>query len=96
MKAETKTRKTRNTANMVAPIMSERELAALGGGHIAYVKEMTSDEASQMFPAMKGLPQGINLFALHAADGTPIALTDSRMAAIGHAIEDELEVRSLH
>ncbi len=49
-----------------------------------------------MFPAIEGLPQGINLFALHAADGTPLALTDSRQAAVGHAMGDELEIASLH
>ena len=36
-----------------------------------------------MFPAIEGLPKGINLFALHAADGTPLALTDSHQAAVG-------------
>ena len=35
-------------------------------------------------------------FALHAADGTPLALTDSRQAAVGHAMGDELEIASLH
>jgi len=49
-----------------------------------------------MFPAIEGLPVGINLFALHAADGTPIALTDSRQAAVGHAMGDELEIAAVH
>lgn len=77
-------------------VMSERELAKLGGGSVAYIRTMTSAEAKRMFPAIKGLPRGINLFALHAADGTPLALTDTRQAAIGHAIGDELEIASLH
>lgn len=79
-----------------APLMSEVELARLGGGHIAYIRELTSDEARQMFPTVQGLPSGINLFALHGADGTPIALTDSKQAALGHAMDDELEVASVH
>ena len=33
---------------------------------------------------------------LHAADGTPLVLTDSRQAAIGHAMGDELEIASIH
>jgi hypothetical protein len=57
---------------------------------------MTADEAKQMFPAVEGIPPGIDLFALHAADGTPLALTDSRQAALGHAMGDELEIASLH
>jgi hypothetical protein len=76
--------------------MSETEFAKLGGGAIAYIKVMTCDEARRMFPAIEGLPDGINLFALHAADGTPLALTDSRQAALGHAKGDKLEVKSLH
>ncbi len=32
----------------------------------------------------------------YAADGTPIALTDTRQAAVGHALGDELEIASLH
>jgi hypothetical protein len=78
------------------PVMSQRELAKLGGGQVAYIKVMTSDQAHKLYPAVKGLPRGISLFALHAADGTPIALTDSRQAAIGQAMGDELEIASLH
>jgi hypothetical protein len=80
----------------VAPLMSQIELARLGGGQIAYIKELTSEEARQMFPAVEGLPSGIDLFALHAADGTPIALTDSRQAAVSHAMGDELQIASIH
>lgn len=78
------------------PIMSEVEFAKLGDGHVAYIKTMTSEEASRLFPTVEGLPQGINLFALHGADGTPLALTDTRSAAVGHALGDELEIASLH
>lgn len=76
--------------------MTEGELATLGGGVVAYIKTLTSDEASRMFPAVKGLPEGINLFSLHAADGTPLALTDTRQAAVGHAIDDDLQIASVH
>ncbi len=86
----------RKSPARAAPFVSEVELARLGGGQLAYIRELTSDEAHEMFPAVEGLPSGINLFALHGADGTPIALTDSRQAALGHAIDDELEVASVH
>jgi|GEM_PF-121521 hypothetical protein len=80
----------------VAPVMSQRELARLGGGEIAYIKVLTSEEAQRLYPMIEGLPSGMNLYALHAADGTPIALTDSRQAAIGHARGDKLEIASVH
>lgn len=76
--------------------MSAVELASLGDGEVAYIKTLTSAEAHQMFPSIDDLPEGISLYAVHAADGTPIALTDSMQAALGHAIGDELEVANLH
>ena len=81
---------------MAPPVMSELDLARLGGGEVAYIKTLSSDQASRMFPAIQGLPKGINLFSLHAADGTPIALTDSMQAALGHAEEGDLEIAPLH
>ena len=81
---------------VIMPIISQRDLAKLGGGEVAYIRTMSSAEAKKMFPAIKGLPRGISLYALHAADGTPLALTDTRQAAVGHAMGDALEIASLH
>lgn len=80
----------------IPAMMSPDEFARLGDGKVAYIKVMTSEEAHVMFPSIEGLPSGINLFALHAADGTPLALTDSRQAAMGHAMGDELEIRAVN
>jgi hypothetical protein len=79
-----------------APLMSLSELAQLGDGKVAYIKVMTHDQAKALFPAVENLPEGIDLFSLHAADGTPLILTDSRQAAVGHAIGDELEIAAVH
>ncbi len=76
--------------------MSELELARLGGGEVAYIKTLTSDEALEMFSADRRAAERHPLFSLHAADGTPIALTDTLQAAIGHAQEDELSIAPLH
>jgi hypothetical protein len=88
-------RRTRKVAPPAPPI-TLRELAQLGDGKVAYIKVMTHDEARELFPAVKNLPKGIDLYSLHAADGTPLILTDSRQAAIGHALGDELEIASVH
>jgi hypothetical protein len=80
----------------VPTAMSMTELAKLGGGKVAYIKVMSHDEAKELFPAVEGLPTGIDLYALHAADGTPLVLTDSHQAAVGHAMGDELEIASVH
>lgn len=92
------TKRSRRKAPMpdAVRVMSQIDLAKLGGGEVAYIKTMTSEEARQMFPTIQGLPRGINLFALHAADGTPIAVTDTRQAAVGQAMEDELQIASIH
>ncbi len=76
--------------------MTEREFATLGGGVIAYIKPLTSDEACRMFPDVQGLRKGVNLFSLHAADGTPLALAGTKQGAIGHAIDDDLQIASVH
>jgi hypothetical protein len=95
-KSDGKTEKPKPAVVIPLPAMSMSELAKLGGGKIAYIRVMTPDEAKAMFPAIEGIPAGINLYALHAADGTPIALTDSRQAAVGHAMGDELEIAAIH
>ena len=97
METKNSTKSTRSRKKLAAPpVMSSTELARLGGGKIAYIKVMTADQAKQAFPAVEGIPTGISLYALHAADGTPIALTDSRSSALGHAMGDELEIASIH
>ena len=49
-----------------------------------------------LFPQAPKIAPGIMLFALHAADGTPIMLTDTREAAIANAWSQELEAVSVH
>jgi hypothetical protein len=95
---ERKTRKRRGAAKRPAlPIvMSEIELAQLGDGQVAYIRRMSSEEAAKRFPAIEGLPANTTLYALHSADGTPIALTDTRQAALSHAFGDDLEIASVH
>ena len=76
--------------------MTMEQFAHLGGGHIAYVKAMHSDEVRRLFPQAPAIQPGLQLFALLAADGSPIMLTDSRDAAIANAWEHELHTVSLH
>ncbi len=90
------TAKRRKIVTPPVPVMSMTELARLGGGKVAYIKVMSHDEAKQLFPTVEGLPTGIDLYALHAADGTPLVLTDSHQAALGHAMGDELEIAAVN
>lgn len=84
-------------APIAAPqAMTENEFAALGDGEIAYIKTLNPDEAQEMYPQLEGLPEGITIFAVHSADGTPLALTDTHFAAIENAKEQNLEPVSVH
>ena len=76
--------------------MSRRELAQLGDGEVAYIKQLDPEVAEKLFPALQSTPKGIDLFAVLGADGTPLALTDSRNAAIANAIENDLVPVSVH
>jgi hypothetical protein len=78
-----------------API-SRRELAQLGDGEVAYIKQLDPDAAERLFPALHDAPKGIDFYAVLGADGTPLALTDSRSAAIANAIENDLVPVSVH
>ncbi len=76
--------------------ISPEALAHLGDGQIAYVKAITSEEVAALFPQAPKIAPGTQLFALHAADGTPIMLTDTREAAVANAWSHELETVSVH
>jgi len=81
---------------MNTEILSNEAFAHLGGGEIAYVKPIRSEDVKKLFPHAPQLEPGMELFALHAADGTPIVLTDSRESAIASALTHELKTVSLH
>jgi hypothetical protein len=78
------------------PMMSPQAFAVLGGGRIAYVKPIRSEDVHTLYPEAPELQPGMRMFALHAADGTPIMVTDSRESAVANAMTHELETVSVH
>jgi hypothetical protein len=78
------------------PLMTAQAFAVLGGGKIAYVKAIRSEDVHTLYPQAPVMQPGLRLFALHAADGTPILVTDSREAAVANAITHDLETVSVH
>ena len=77
-------------------MISPEALALLGGGKIAYVRSVRSEDVPILFPQAPEIAPGLQLFALLAADGTPIMVTDSREAAIANAWSNELQTLSVH
>lgn len=70
--------------------------ARLGGGQIAYLRPVRSEEVHVLFPQAPELAPGLELWALLSAAGQPIMLTDSKAAAIANAQEHDLEAVSVH
>jgi hypothetical protein len=62
--------------------LSEEQLAALGVSRIAYVKPVMVD--------------GVQGFAIHAADGTPMAVAGNRDVAVAAVMQHEMLPLSVH
>jgi hypothetical protein len=82
--------------NLTHPAITQEALAHLGDGRLAYVKTIRSEDVKDLFPQAPKIAPGVKLFSLHAADGTPIMLTDTREAALANAWSQELEAVSVH
>ena len=76
--------------------LSEGELAQLGGGALAYIREIEGKEASKLLAGRAAVPAKAQLFCLYHADGTPVSISDSREGAVGSAFEHELMPMSVH
>jgi hypothetical protein len=74
--------------NVTSRVISREALAVLGGGKIAYLRTVRSEDVQREFPQAPALEPGTLLYALHAADGTPIMLAN--------AWSQELETVSVH
>ena len=61
-----------------AGAMSAELFAVLGENRLAYIKAIRSEEVAFLCAEAPLLAAGQQVFVLHAADGTPILLTDTR------------------
>lgn len=78
------------------PTITPESLAALGEGQVAYVRTLSSEDVSNLFPNVPRLAPGHKLYALLSANGTPIMLSDSPQAVLANAIEHNLATVSVH
>jgi len=66
---------------------------------LAYIKVIDLNEARALgarIPSEIELPPGVKLYALHAADGTTIGITDNWAAAYCAAVQNNLVPVSVH
>ncbi|PSM16616.1 DUF1150 domain-containing protein [Nitratireductor sp. StC3] len=76
--------------------MSQTQFAHLGEGAVAYLRKVSSDELRGRYPGLPDMAPGLELWALFAANGQPIMLTDERESALGAAIQNDLTPLSIH
>lgn len=76
--------------------VSKDDLAHLGEGSVAYLREIDSEDLNGKFPGLPEIAPGLKLWALFAANGQPILLSDARDRAIAGAFENDLTPVSIH
>jgi hypothetical protein len=76
--------------------VSPEDLAQLGGGAWAYIREIGDAEARNLMGQHGRIEPGMRLFCLYDADGTPVSISGTREDAIGSAFEHELMPMSVH
>jgi hypothetical protein len=84
------------TNNETVNVMPQDAFARLGGGEIAYLRPVLSEEVHVLFPQAPQLAPGMKLWALLSAEGRPIMLTDTKAAAIANAQQHDLQTVSVH
>lgn len=77
-------------------VLTEQQLAHLGEGVVAYLREVDGDELKERFSGLPELIPGTRLWALFAANGQPILLSDTRDTALAGAMENNLTTVSIH
>ena len=76
--------------------LSQEALAGIGEGRVAYVRSFSSETLASLFPDAPHIEPGQKLWALLAANGTPIVLADTPQAVIANAVEHNLMTVSVH
>jgi hypothetical protein len=76
--------------------LTPAQFAHLGEGIVAYMREVDSDDLKTRFPGLPEIASGLKLWALFAANGQPIMLTDEKSSAVASAMQHDLTPVSIH
>jgi|SRR5689334_4640206 len=80
-------------------LIDEIDAPVFEGTRLAYIKTIDLDEARALgviIPSEIRLPQGVKLYALHAADGTTLGITDTWASAYSAAVQNNFVPLSVH
>jgi hypothetical protein len=76
---------------------NEINLVEMGMKDFVYIKSVTSEEVKAFDSETFGdLPDGLQLFSVHTANGVPVALLDDRDTAFAAARQYEMIAVSVH
>jgi hypothetical protein len=84
------------TEHETKAIITQDELAHIGEGVVAYLREFDSTDLKAKFPGMPEVEPGTKLWAVFAADGRPILLADAHASALAGAMQNDLTPVSVH
>jgi hypothetical protein len=76
--------------------LTPTQFAHLGEGIVAYMRQIDSDDLKDKFPGLPEIESGLRLWALFAANGQPIMLTDEPSSAVASAMQHDLTPVSIH
>jgi hypothetical protein len=82
-----------------SPELDGIEGPAFEGARLAYLKPIALDEAKAMglvIPSEIKLPANVTLYALHAADGRTLGITDNWASAYSAAVQNNFVPVSVH
>jgi len=82
-----------------SPETEELEGPVFEGARLAYIKAIGLAEAKAMglvVPSEIRLPNNVKLYALHAADGTTLGITDNWASAYSAAVQNNFVPLSVH
>ena len=79
--------------------IEEIDAPVFEGTRLAYIRTIGLDEARAMgvvIPSEIKVPPGMKLYALHAADGTTLGITDTWASAYSAALQNNFVPLSVH
>ena len=82
-----------------SPEIDDLEGPVFEGARLAYIKPIALDEARAMglvIPSEIKLPDNVTLYALHAADGRTLGITDNWASAYSAAVQNNFVPVSVH
>jgi hypothetical protein len=82
-----------------SPDIDDLEGPVFEGARLAYIKPIALDEARALglvIPSEIKLPANVTLYALHAADGRTLGITDNWASAYSAAVQNNFVPVSVH